>query len=389
MNRVEFPMTRTCPFAPPPRTEELRDNRQVPRVRLWNGTRPWLFTRFDDCRVVLSHPAFSADKGRPGYPLSSAVAAAEVLGAPTLLIMDNPEHDATRRLVQTEFTVRRGERWRPVVRAAVDTAIDGLLAGPRPGDLVASVALPVALSFVCELLGVPYADREFFRSRTHTANDVTLGTAEAAAARRELEVYLTDLVRARAVAPGDDFISRAAARITEPRVLAGMALLLVTAGHDTTANMIALGVLTLLRHPDQFARLRGEPADAAVEELLRHLTIVQRGIRRIARTDVEVNGHLVRAGEGVIAAISAANRDPDWFPDGGRFDIDRRARAHLAFGYGNHQCLGQALARVELQETYSAIARRLPGLRLAVPVEQIAFKHDMAVYGVHALPVEW
>lgn len=398
MTEVLYPMARQCPFAPPEEVTRLRDEPEVPRVPIWNGVRPWLFTRYEDARLVLSDPRFSADKSRPGYPLSSAVAAAETAVEPTLLIMDDPEHDALRRLVLGEFTVRQAESWRPAVRAVVADRLDRMLEGPRRADLVADLALPVALSVICEFLGVPVEDRELFRSLTHTMNAVAGSTGTAAAARQELQDYLESLVAVREKAPGDDFIGRMVVRHVRTgtmsrRTLSAMALLLLTAGHDTTANMISLGILTLLRHPGHFAALRTheEPRQLTdtVAELLRHLTVVQRGIRRIATEDVDVNGRVVQAGEGVIAAINVANRDPSRFPSGEDFDPGVRAHGHLAFGYGPHQCMGQSLAKVELQETYHAVAHRLPGLRIAVPVEEIRFKSDMAVYGVHELPVTW
>ncbi|MBT2508656.1 cytochrome P450 [Streptomyces sp. ISL-98] len=395
---LRYPMARQCPYAPPEEVTRVRTEGTVPRVTIWNGVRPWLFTRFDDARIVLSDPRFSADKSRPGYPLSSAVALAETAVTPTLLIMDNPEHDHYRRLVLSEFTVKRAESWRPAVRAVVDDCLDRMLHGPAPADLVAGLALPVAFSVICEFLGVPFEDREFFRSLTHTMNAIGGTTQTAAAARQELQDYLVSLVAVRAKDPREDFISRMAVRhlrtgAMDQERLGAMALLLLTAGHDTTANMISLGVLTLLRHPGHFAMLgrndNPELLANTVEEMLRHLTIVQRGIRRIAVEDVDVNGHQVRAGEGVVAAINVANRDPGRFASGEEFVPAERAHGHLAFGYGPHQCLGQSLARVELQEVYAGIARRIPTLRTAVPDEELRFKEDMAVYGVHELPVTW
>jgi cytochrome P450 len=156
--------------------------------------------------------------------------------------------------------------------------------------------------------------------------------------------------------------------------------------------MIALGTLTLLQHPDQLAELReGDPelVKSAVEELLRYLTIVHSGRRRVATEDVEVGGRLIKAGEGVIVATDAGNRDESAFPDPDVLDLHRDARHHVAFGYGIHQCLGQPLARVELQVVYGTLYRRVPTLRLAVPLEEVRFKHDMLVYGVHGLPVSW
>jgi cytochrome P450 len=170
-------------------------------------------------------------------------------------------------------------------------------------------------------------------------------------------------------------------------------MLLLVAGHETTANMIGLGTLTLLQHPGQLAELR-ETEDpklvaGAVEELLRYLNIVHSGRRRVAMEDVEVGGRLIRAGEGVIVTTDSGNRDANAFPDPDVLDIHRQARHHVAFGYGVHQCLGQPLARVELQVVYGTLYRRVPTLRLAVPLEEVRFKHDMLVYGVHELPVSW
>ena len=172
-----------------------------------------------------------------------------------------------------------------------------------------------------------------------------------------------------------------------------MASLVLIAGHETTANMIALGTSALLEHPEQLAELRDTDdlklVANAVEELLRYLTIVHYGQRRVALEDVEVAGRLVRAGEGVVLAIDAGNRDETAFPDPDRLDIHRQARHHVAFGYGVHQCLGQPLARMELQVVYSTLYRRIPTLALAIPFEDVPFKHDMVVYGVHSLPVTW
>lgn len=330
---LHYPMDRQCPFAPPREVTAVRDAGEVPRVTLWNGVRPWLFTRFEDARTVLSDPRFSADKSRPGYPLSSAVALAETAVEPTLLVMDNPEHDAVRRLVLGEFTVKRAERWRPAVRAVVEDRLDRMLRGTE-ADLVADLALPVALTVICEFLGVPFEDRELFRSLTHTMNLVAGSTESAAAARQALQDYLEDLVAAREQRPQDDFLSRMAARhladgSMDRRQLAAMGLLLLTAGHDTTANMISLGVLTLLRHPRHFAALGADDDPvllaATVEEMLRHLTVVQRGIRRIAREDTEVGGHPVRAGRAWSPRSTSPTGTPNASPPG-RSSTPRPAR---------------------------------------------------------------
>jgi cytochrome P450 len=172
-----------------------------------------------------------------------------------------------------------------------------------------------------------------------------------------------------------------------------MGVLMLFAGHETTANMIALGTLTLLQHPGQLAALR-ETDDpnliaGAVEEMLRYLTVTHGGLRRVALADIKIAGQVIRAGEGVIVVNETANRDSAVFPDPDRLDVRRDARRHVTFGHGVHQCVGQALARMELQVVYPTLLRRIPTLRLATELEQIPFKHDGFIYGVYELPVTW
>jgi hypothetical protein len=266
-------------------------------------------------------------------------------------------------------------------------------------DLVQAFALPVPSMVICELLGVPYSDRAFFHKHSRTIISRAATVEESLASSEALRGYLSDLIEAKDKELGDDLLSRLIVSQLRPGNLthsgiADMALLLLVAGHETTANMIGLGTLTLLENPTQLAELRATEDPKlianAVEELLRYLNIVHSGRRRVAMEDVEVGGQLIKAGEGVVLANDSANRDAEAFPGNpDDLDIHRDARHHVAFGYGIHQCLGQPLARVELQVVYSTLYRRIPDLRLAVPLEEISFKHDMIVYGVHALPVTW
>jgi cytochrome P450 len=218
----------------------------------------------------------------------------------------------------------------------------------------------------------------------------------AAAAGRLFE-YLDTLIGEKLAHPGDDLLSGLTERITSGELTrpeaAQMGVLMLIAGHETTANMIALGTLALLENPEQLALLRDgddpELIAGAVEELLRYLNITHNGRRRVALEDIEVAGQLVRKGEGLILANDIANRDPDVFPEPDRLDIQRNARQHVAFGFGVHQCLGQPLARVELQVVYGTLYRRIPTLRLAAALDELPFKHDGSVYGVYELPVTW
>ncbi len=222
---------------------------------------------------------------------------------------------------------------------------------------------------------------------------------EVLAAQRELLDYLDDLIAGKLVEPDDALLSQlAASRLAtgelSRRDVAMMALLLLVAGHETTANMIALGTLALLRHPGQLAVLRDadDPAviAGAVEELLRYLNIVHSGRRRVAREDIEIGGQVIKAGDGVVVANDIGNRDPDAFAgDPDELDVTRDSRRHIAFGFGVHQCLGQPLARVELQVVYGTLYRRIPTLRLATELSEVPFKHDALVYGVYELPVTW
>jgi cytochrome P450 len=246
------------------------------------------------------------------------------------------------------------------------------------------------------MLGVPYDDHDFFQTHSARLLNRNASIQERQSATLELVVYLDKLVRAKEEDPGDDLLGRQILKQRESGeadhgALLGTAFLLLLAGHETTANMISLGTLMLLRHPDALAALREDPAKIpnAVEELLRYFTIAELAMVRVATEDVELGGTVIPAGEGVLTLANTGNRDPHVFEDANRFDIDRGARNHLAFGYGPHQCLGQNLARVELEIVFETLFRRVPGLRLAVPAEELSFKDDATVYGMHELPVTW
>jgi cytochrome P450 len=393
-----FPMTRKCPFDPPPELGRMQHEAPISRVKLWDGSTPWILTRYDDVRDMLKDPRVSVNSDLPGYPHVSEGAAARRNRAKAFINLDDPDHATQRRLLTSDFMVKKMEALRPRIQQIVDGLIDDMVAGPQPADLVEAFALPVPSLVICELLGVPYADRDFFHRISRTIIARSTGPAEAVAATDELLGYLGDLVDKKKDAPADDVLSRLAVEqlgtgaMTREQI-ANMGLLLLVAGHETTANMIALGTAALLENPAQLAMVR-ESDDPklianAVEELLRYLNITHSGRRRVALEDIEIGGQLIREGEGIIGANDIANRDETAFPDADSLDVERKARHHVAFGYGVHQCLGQPLARVELQVVYSTLYRRLPNLALAKPLEELDFKHDMVVYGLHSLPVTW
>jgi cytochrome P450 len=395
-----YPMPRAqrCPLDPPPDLSALRSDGPLHRVRLRDGSTPWLVTRYAEQRALLSDPRVSADAAREGYPSQSEAFRARrnrVLG---FISMDDPEHARLRRMVTGAFTVRRIKEMRPGIQHVVDELIDDMLAGPNPADLVTAFALPVPSLVICQLLGVPYADHDFFQRTSRTLISPSTPAEASQEAQDELLAYLDHLIERKLADPDGGLLSRVAAEqvaigeLSRPE-LATIGLLLLIAGHETTANMIALGTYALLIYPDQLAAVRSsddpELIRSTVEELLRYLSIVHLGRRRVAVEDIEVAGQVIRAGEGIVLPNDIANRDAEMYPDPEGLDVHRDARGHLTFGFGVHQCLGQQLARSELQVVYGTLYRRIPSLALAVDPAQIPFKHDGVVYGVYELPVTW
>ncbi|MEU5693439.1 cytochrome P450 [Actinosynnema sp. NPDC020468] len=392
-----FPVARTCPFAPPERYARLRAEQPVSEVRLPSGRTAWVVATHALVRQALTDPRLSSDRLKPGFPLLLPIPT-EALAklTPSLLGIDPPKHTLHRRMVITEFTVKRVRALRPHIQRGVDAAIDAMIAGPRPVDLVRALSLPVPTQLICELLGVPYRDRELFQAITKLITSRTSTAEERGRANAELTAYLELLVATNEATPDDGLIGRLVVRYREAdrydrAELVGLARLLLLAGHETTANMISLGVVALLENPRQLADFKADPALAGqtVEELLRFFSVAELISARVATEDLRLGDVVVRAGEGVIALGGAANHDETVFPRPGTVDIHRNARRHVAFGYGIHQCLGQNLARLELEVVYGTLFRRLPDLRLAVPVERLRFKHDSEIYGIHEVPVTW
>ncbi|MGW0482691.1 cytochrome P450 [Nonomuraea sp. NPDC003214] len=396
---LRLPVERGCPFAPPPAYERLREQAPISRIELASGGEAWWVAGYEAGRAVLADPRFSSDKRKPGFPLFTLdeTTLRQLRSQPPLMLgLDGAEHSAVRRPVIGEFTLRRLTALRPRIQAIVDHFVDAMLAaGRRPVDLVQALSLPVPSLVICELLGVPYTDHDFFQSRTGMMVSRT-SLEDRARAFGELRAYIDDLITRKESEPGDDLFSRQIARqrqdgeVDHPG-LVSLAFLLLTAGHETTANMISLGVFGLLGHPDQLALIQADPGRTplAVEELLRYFTIADGVTSRVSTEDVEIGGVTIRAGEGVVVSTLSANWDPAVFEDPDRLDIERGARHHLAFGFGPHQCLGQNLARLELEIVFDTLFRRIPALRLAVRAEDLPFKSDAVVYGLHELPVTW
>lgn len=394
-----FPGVRAekCPFDPPPAIQSLREEAPLVRVRLSDGTTPWLVTRYAEQKALLSDARVSSDVTRPGYPMPMMAGQQRGEAPVSFILMDDPEHARLRRMVTAPFMIKRVEAMRPGVQQIVDELIDNLLAGPKPVDLMAAFALPVPSLVICQLLGVPYADHDFFQENSKTLINRDATAEDRMAAGGHLLQYLDTLIGEKIANPADDLLSGLVERIERGELTRAdasqMGVLMLLAGHETTANMIALGTLALLEHPDQLELLRSSDdprlVASAVEELLRYLNITHNGRRRVAVEDIEIAGETIRAGEGVILPNDIGNRDPSVFPEPDRLDLERNPRQHVAFGFGVHQCLGQPLARMELQVVYSTLYKRIPTLRLATTLDEIPFKHDGSVYGVYELPVTW
>ncbi|WP_410594431.1 cytochrome P450 [Amycolatopsis sp. lyj-23] len=387
-----LPTTRTagCPFDPPGEYASLRETAPTSTVRCPAGMDAHLVTRYADVRAVLADRTMSSRGASSVHVNPNADLDFEVSPG-SIIQLDGAAHARLRKKVIAEFTVRRVEALRGYVRQLVDSHLDAMLAQGSPADLVQHFALPIPSLVICELLGVPYADRSHFQQQSTTLVSTDATREEGEQAYDALSGYLAELFVAKQRNPQDDLFSRLSsaedALTMEELVVLGLSLLV--AGHETTANMIALSTLVLLEHPEQRAGVLAAP-ERAVEELLRYLSVVQFGVLRYATADVRVGSRAVRAGEWVVAALNSANRDESVFPRADELDFGRESpRTHVAFGFGAHQCVGQQLARVELQEALTGLVRRVPDLRLAVPREQLAYKHNTLVYGVRELPVAW
>ena len=377
---MTVPTTRENPFDPP---AELAARPPLSRLRFADGTLGWLVTDHATARFVLSDERFSArmDLTRSAIRTTEP---AQVPGA--FIFMDPPEHTRYRKLLTAQFTLRRMRALEPRIAEIASRLLDRMT---PPADLVRDFALPLPSLVICELLGVPYEAHERFERSSHAMVDPALPEPDRDVAAGELFGLLAEVVAEKRRSPGDDLLS-GLLELTDEEVM-GVGVMLLFAGHETTANMLGLGTFALLRHPAELARLRADPSliDGAVEELLRHLSIVQYEVNRAALADVEVAGQVIAKGDPVLVSIPLANRDAARFPAPDTLDITRNTSGHMAFGHGVHQCLGQQLARIELRIGFSALLNRFPELRLAVAPEEVPLRTGRGIYGVDALPVTW
>lgn len=389
MTTATFSTQRVDPYTPPAEHLRLQQEEPVSQVPWRNDTRIWAVTRHADVRAVLGDARFSSDRSLPGHPTFAGYTSASKLK--NLIEMDPPEHTQQRVRVMGEFTVKKIAAMRPRIEQIVEETIDSMLASGNEADLVEALSLPVPSVVIAELLGVPFEDHAMFQEHSAAFVEADATPEERMAAMGALKEYIGGLVEARIVNPGDDILSRQLAAGASPEELTALGFLLLIAGHETTANMISLCVATLLDKPELLQQLRENPSllPGAVEELLRYFTIAEIGGLRLATADIEVGGILIPAGDSVFALGNTANRDAEVFPEPHTIDFTRGARNHVAFGFGPHQCLGQNLARLELEVVLEAVIRRIPTLRFAGTFDDIKFKEWGPNYGVYSLPVAW
>ncbi|WP_433712936.1 cytochrome P450 [Nocardia sp. CA-084685] len=393
-----LPMERNAgPFAPPREITRLREARPVSPMLFPDGHEGWLVTGYDAVRKLMADTRFSSrqDIGIVHVPYETPGMPAATEPSPQIpglfIAMDPPDHTRLRRELTGAFTVKRMKQLEEHIVDITERQLDEMARLTPPVDLVKAFALPVPSLVICELLGVPYADRATFQvnSAQFLVKDQTL--EEKMAAFGAMNTYLAELVTGKRGEPGDDLLSDLA-RDDDLSIeeLVGIAFLLLLAGHETTANMLALGTFALLEHPEQLAELRADPdlVPDAVEELMRYLSVADI-FYRYATDDIELGGETIGKGSTVVVSLLAANRDPQRFDNPDTLDVHRKPRGLVSFGHGVHQCLGQQLARIEMRAGFAGLLRRFPTLALAIPADEVKLRTDMNIYGVHELPVTW
>ncbi|MCX5195389.1 cytochrome P450 [Streptomyces sp. NBC_00249] len=376
-----------CPFDPPAELTEARSHGPISRYTHPGGKPGWMITGHDLVRSVLADPRFSSRKDLLN------VVDFDLPPAPPgeFLLMDEPQHSRYRKPLVGKFTARRMRLLTERIEQITADCLDAMENAGPSADLVTAFAKPIPTIIICELLGVPYEDRDSFQEQIDTFMSGETGDEELIAAYTATQTYLAELVAAKRANPTDDVLSELTDSDLTDEELQGISLILLAAGFDTTANMLSLGTFALLQNPAQLAALRADPAlvDQAVEELLRYLSVAK-SFMRTALEDVEVGGQTIEAGTTVVLSYNTANRDPERYADPHALDLGRDSGGHLAFGHGIHLCLGAQLARIEMRVAFCALLARFPTLRLAVPAQEVVLRPETAdIYGVKSLPVTW
>jgi cytochrome P450 len=370
---------------PLPDLGRMRDQDPVQRMRRVFGINVWLVSGYHEAKAVLADTKSYSTDIRPMLGMGSEVK----IGG--LGFTDPPEHSRLRKILTPEFTVRRLARLQPFIDKVVADRLDAMEAAGPVVDLVDDFAFPIPFLVICELLGLPVEDREHFRKLGHARFDVTNGGIGVFGAMTESRAFLQDAVRRQRLEPGDGLIGQIIREIGDEvsdEELGGLADGVFTGGYETSASMLSLGTLALLRDPGSYAMAgEREHVDSVVAELLRYLSVVQITFPRFAKQDLDLFGKPIKKGDVVVVSLSGANRDPVLGPDTEAINPQVERPTHLGFGHGFHRCVGAELARMELRAAFLGLVARFPGLELATPLEQLAFRDLSIVYGVESLPV--
>lgn len=386
---VQLPFEQAHPLEVAPLLRQLQHDGVIHRVRTAVGDQAWLVTGYEEVRRLLCDERLGRSHPDPGN--AARLGESVMLGGPMgNYDTEQDDHGRRRSLLQPHFSPRRMRELRPRVEELTTALLDEMARHGPPADLHQMLAMPLPIQVICELLGVPYADRDQFRAWSEAAGDVR-DRARSEHGMRELSGYGRQLAVRKRKQPGDDVISRLCADGLGDDEIATLSTNLLFAGHETTVVAIDMGVLCLLANPTQRRALAGDPdqVTTAVEEMLRAPGRSGGGIPRYARTSLQIGKVTVRAGDLVLLDNRAANHDPAAFPSPGRFDITRDGPGHLSFGHGAHYCIGAPLARIELQAVFSQLPARFPAMRLTVPAGQLPLRSGALTGGLTTLPVEW
>lgn len=389
-----LPSKRTCPFDPPPEYKFIREEMPVAKVKTPRGDYAWLISSHKDVRKALIDKRLSSDPRTPGFP---TYITGDVPPPPGFFLqLDAPDHTRLRKIVTQEFLSAHVETLEARMEEIINAQLDILLSLEAPVDFVKEFAIPVSAQVICELLGTPLEDHSFVQGHTDIVLDRSSTSEMAEKSAIELMIYFDKIVTEKEHTPSADLLGRLIKEVKKDQVathdeVVGLAALLLLSAYDTMALAMGLGIVVLSNNRSQLDDFLADASlgDKLVDELVRYLTINHSGLPRAATEDLEIGGHKIKAGEGVLIMLSSANRDEKVFADADEFNIHRKEKSQVGFGHGLHKCLGMHFARSELSIAFRAIFTRVPSLEIAVSQETLSYRDEMVLYGLKALPVRW